>query len=665
MMLFNIPLAEDGKLVQQAGSIVGGKIIAACLLHPGQRLECRPIQYMQGRFVHAFGQGLVKSVAAEIREQQKPLFQVFCKDCRDLQAGLGQTFCHMQEGATVLAFGRRVHDNGCAVCCVDTEVPAETGVAGCWPQGSGRQAQVRRQACQPIMQLRQTAVRLREVSGFHVLGHSLTIIPARLFLQEGNASTGPAVVPKYNPFFEGETFVRSVWWTLFIALGCGQAAAAAPPQPEAIKIQASGDFEISSKLRTHILDEDQMSAFLVADDIRAEEDGRVVLSGNAEVRRIDTVVKGDEIDYHRSTGQLQVRGNGLLMREANIVQAPAFDYNVDAETGEISEPNFWLGATGGAGQAERADIFSHDHMRLNQVTYTGCPCPDPAWYIKSRQVDLHFEDNEGIARHGTLYFKNVPILYSPYLTFPIRKERKSGFLLPTYGTSTAGGMDFSLPYYFNLAPNYDLTLTPRILAKRGLQMGAEFRYLGQSYVGSLQGTYLNDDRAANRDRWYYGIQHQQALGGGLHASFDIRRVSDDDYFRDFSSLGLNEATNTWLPSTATLSWWNSPYIGGSLSVQKYQTLQDRNAQYLVPQYDKLPELFVRAAHYDWGGFDVVSENYVTRFSMPFYSGTLSEFDYYRDHRIAPDGDRLTSYTTIAYPIVKAGWYVTPKVGLHL
>ena len=206
-------------------------------------------------------------------------------------------------------------------------------------------------------------------------------------------------------------------------------------------------------------------------------------------------------------------------------------------------------------------------MRLNDVTYTGCPCPDPAWYIRSPQVDLHFEDNEGIARHGTLYFKNVPILYSPYLSFPIRKERKSGFLLPTYGTSTAGGVEFSVPYYFNLAPNYDLTLTPRIMVKRGLQLGAEFRYLGESYHGQMQGTYLHDDREANRDRWYYGWQHSQALGGGLSANFDIRRVSDDDYFRDFSSFGLNEATNTWLPSTASLSWWNSPYIGGSLSVQ--------------------------------------------------------------------------------------------------
>lgn len=460
--------------------------------------------------------------------------------------------------------------------------------------------------------------------------------------------------------------MRSVWWSILIAYGCGQAAVAAPAQVEAIKAQIGTDLQVSSKLRTHVLEEDQMSAFLIADDIQSDEEGTVVLTGNAEVRRIDSVVKGDRIDYHRSTGQLKVRGNGLIMREASIVKAPGFDYNIDAETGEITEPDFWLGATGGAGQAESADIFSTNHMRLNRVTYSGCPCPDPAWYIKSRQVDLRFEENEGVARHGTLYFKNVPILYSPYLTFPIRKERKSGFLMPTYGTSTAGGMEFSVPYYFNLAPNYDLTLTPRIMAKRGLQLGSEFRYLGHTYSGTLEGTYLNSDREADRDRWYYGVKHSQALVGGLRANIDVRKVSDDDYFRDFSAFGLNEASTSWLASSASLSWAGSPYVSGSLSVHKYQTLQDRNTDnYLQPQYDKLPELNIRAARYDWGGFDVVSENYATRFSMPFYSGTLSAFDEYRDTRIAPDGDRFSSYTSVAYPIVRAGWYLTPKAGLHL
>src|SRR5690606_33911236 len=196
-----------------------------------------------------------------------------------------------------------------------------------------------------------------------------------------------------------------------------------------------------------------------------------------------------------------------------------------------SDPNFWLGATGGAGTASRADIFSRSHMRLADVNYSGCPCPDPSWYIKSPRVDLHFDENEGIARNGVLYFKDVPILYSPWLSFPIKKERKSGFLLPTYGTSSTGGFELTVPYYFNLAPNYDATLIPRYMAKRGTQLGGEFRYLGRKYSGQVYGTYLGNDKMADRNRWYYSAQHGHSLGGGVNASFDIRRVSDDDYFR--------------------------------------------------------------------------------------------------------------------------------------
>src|SRR5690606_25579133 len=137
------------------------------------------------------------------------------------------------------------------------------------------------------------------------------------------------------------------------------------------------------------------------------------------------------------------------------------------------------------------------------------------------------------------------------------------------------------------------------------------------------------------------------------------------YFRDFSTFGLNESTNNYLPSTARLGWSGSPYFRASVAAYKYQTLQDRTTNYRRPQYDKLPELYVRGARYNWGGFDLQSDNYATRFVMPFYSGRLSEFDQYRDQRLAPNGTRYSSYSTMSFPVVRAGWYVTPKAGIHL
>lgn len=463
--------------------------------------------------------------------------------------------------------------------------------------------------------------------------------------------------------------MRLVWWALLLAAGALPAAQAQQSASPAAAGVALKGLQVAPKLQVHKnIDENDMSTFLVADKIENDQDGRVVLTGKAEVRRIDAIVKGDRIDYQRSTGDVRVRGNGLILRDASLITGPAFDYNVDKETGQISEPDFWLGATGGAGTAARAEMFSRNHMRLTDVSYSGCPCPDPAWYIKSPKVDLHFDENEGIARDGVLYFKDFPILYSPYLSFPVRKERKSGFLLPTYGTSSSGGFEVSVPYYFNLAPNYDLTLIPRYLSKRGLQMGAEFRYLGQDYGGQFYGTYLPNDRAADRKRWYYALQHVHGLGGGLSASLDVRRVSDDDYFRDFSSFGLSESSYTYLPSSAGLSWSGQQYFHASLYAHTYQTLQDKSGSYLLPQYDRLPELYVQGARYNWGGFDLRSDNYATRFVMPkFKYGThpypaqASGLQPYQSY----DGTRFSSYTTVSYPIMRAGWHVIPKAGLHL
>ncbi len=422
---------------------------------------------------------------------------------------------------------------------------------------------------------------------------------------------------------------------------------------------------VSPQLSVRPMAEEDMTVYLIGDQMEATDDGKMRILGQAQVRRIDSVVKGDQIDYDRETGEVVVTGNGLIMRDGSISYSPSFRYNLDAETGTMQAPRFWLGDSGGAGVASEAELLSRNHTRLQSVVYSGCPCPEPAWYIKSPTLDLYSAENEGVAKHGVLYFKGVPLLYSPYLSFPIRKERKSGFLMPTYGMTTRSGLDISIPYYLNLAPNYDATLTPRFLAKRGLMLGGEFRYLGRGYNAELNGTYLARDKERDFARWFTMAKFNQRLGAGFSWSADMRRVSDDDYFRDFSSFGLNDATVQDLTSTVGLAWGGSKYVSASVRAYKYQTLQDATSSYRTPQYDRLPEFRVNARHYDWGGFDLVSENTATRFRMPFYSGRYTEFDRWRSQRRVPDGSRLSSYTTLSYPVVRSGWYVTPKAGLHM
>lgn len=417
-------------------------------------------------------------------------------------------------------------------------------------------------------------------------------------------------------------------------------------------LRATPQLRSSTSLREHNPPDDSVPSYLQADDIQGDPNANVTLTGNAEVRRIDGVVKGDKIDYRDNTGATDLQGSVRMMRGGTLVTGPAAQFNMDTDSGEIESPNFWIGANGGTARADRAEIFSRSQMRLTNVQYSGCPCPNPSWYIKADSADLDFDENEGVARNGVLYFKDVPLFGLPYLTFPVKKERKSGFLVPTYGLTSNSGLDLSIPYYFNLAPNYDLTLQPRYLSKRGPQLGAEFRYMGQSYSGDMVGTYMSRDQDTGERRWMFRSRHQQFLGGGFTADWDYARVSDNDYFRDFSTLGLNEASTTYLPQRGRVGW-SDRYWNAYAQVYKYQTLQDEDAL-LAPPYNKVPELYLKGSRYDANGFDLEWTNTAVRFERPLLNG----------ERLGPDGDRLQSYLTASYPIVRPGWFVVPKAGIH-
>ncbi|WP_333904417.1 LPS-assembly protein LptD [Achromobacter insolitus] len=450
--------------------------------------------------------------------------------------------------------------------------------------------------------------------------------------------------------------MRKVRWLILsavsVAAGAVQAQGSPGSAPAASSTSATPVLRTSPGLRIHRLPDDSIPAFMEADTIDGDPDSDLTLTGNAQVRRIDSVIKGDRINYRKDTGEVDVQGSARMMRDGTLVIGPNATFNVDKSSGQIEKPNFWMGANGGFAVAEHADIFSRSQMRLQTVTYSGCACETPSWYIKAKTVDIDFDENEGVARSGVLYFKDVPILASPYMTFPVKRERKSGFLMPTYGTTSQGGFDFSIPYYLNLAPNYDMTVQPRYFSKRGLQLGGEFRYLGQTYRGIVDGTYLPSDNLTGTDRWMFWSSHQQTFSHGLYADWDFAKVSDDNYYRDISQLGLNQASTTYLPQRGRVGW-SSDYWSAYAQVYKYQTLQDPEAP-LSPPYDKEPELYLRGARYDWGGFDVDWTSTAVRFKKPLLNGVRS----------GPQGDRLQSYPTVSYPIVRPGWFVVPKAGVN-
>lgn len=428
---------------------------------------------------------------------------------------------------------------------------------------------------------------------------------------------------------------------------------------------------VSPMLSSPALANDEIVTF--TDSGRADvtdNTNRIRLEGKSQIRRPDAILKADAIEYDRSTGTVTATGNARLLRDGNLITGPGLRYNVDKVNGTIESPVYNL-ATGAHGQAGVANIVDDNHVNLQDATYSGCGCENPFWQIRSSRVDLYNDENEGIAEDGTLYIKGVPVLWSPYLTFPVRAEKKTGFLAPTYGMTSRSGLDITVPYFINLDPQYDLTLFPRYLSKRGLQLGAEFRYMQPTYSGTLAGTYLPNDSEADRKRWMYSWRHVQSLGSALGFNFqlsvDWNAVSDDDYYRDFTDMQtVTQADKTYLNRNITLGFYGNKYWDGYLQVQKYQTLQDSTSDVIYGQYEKVPELRIHGQRFDWHGFDLETTNTLTRFEYPRYFGPKLTEDVIdrTDGHLRPDGTRLTSYSTISYPITRPGWYITPKVGLH-
>ena len=444
--------------------------------------------------------------------------------------------------------------------------------------------------------------------------------------------------------------------SLWVLLGLGIAAAHAQPSPIAATPAIVGPgLRVSPLLERSTVPDKEMPAFLEGTQMEGDGLGNAKLRGKASVRRQDAVLKANIIDYNKRTGVMDAQVNARLIRDGNVITGTSIIYNSEDGTASIDQPNFWVD-NGGAGVGSWADVFNRDQMSLTDVTYSGCPCPQPSWYIETEKLDLDYAANEGVAKNGVLYFKDVPILASPYLTFPIKKERKSGFLLPTFGNTSTTGADYTQPYYFNIAPNYDATLQARAMSKRGVQLGGEFRYLGESYKGQMAGTYLSKDLQTGEDRWLYSAQHSQSFGRGFFGAYNVNGVSDSKYFDDFASLGINQTVISALPRTVGGGWGNE-YINTGVQASTFQTLSG------IPQYNKLPEYTLNAARFDFGGFDVQSLNTATEFQAPldrrFAYGPGGSL------RWRPDGQRLLSYNSIAYPIVRPGWYITPKIAMSL
>ena len=412
---------------------------------------------------------------------------------------------------------------------------------------------------------------------------------------------------------------------------------------------------------------EQLPSHIRAEQISGQADINVVLEGGAELRRGDTIIRADKVEYNLPDDTVHAQGNVHINSGGNIYQGTSLKLQVDAFQGDFNEATYQFLATQGHGDAERIEFLDRENSVVHQATYTTCLRDDsaswePDWMIRAKRITLDRNEDVGVAYGGALEFKGVPILPIPAISFPLSDKRKSGLLPPTIGVDSVSGFEYSQPYYWNIAPNRDATITPTIMSKRGVSLDTEFRYLEPNYDGSLDLQYMPNDKLRDRDRWGYNWRHNTALNspfGALGLKWNLLRVSDNDYWRDFSRLPGDSSDSRYsdqrlLSSDGRLSW-----AGGnhrvSLYAQQWQVLQDPEAP-IAPPFNRMPQLQWSYDTTQWAtqGWDVVLRADTTRFEAD---------NWYGEKNIA-NGQRSFAHFAASRPFLLPGGFVTPKVQLQ-
>ena len=399
--------------------------------------------------------------------------------------------------------------------------------------------------------------------------------------------------------------------------------------------------------------------FVRGERITGRPDLETVIEGQAEIRRGGTVLRADRIEYNQPDDLAKARGNVRMNREGNVYEGTEGQIKVDSQEGFFLQPRYELIKNNGHGQASRIDFVDSARSVLRDASYTTCRRePEngggakPDWIIRASQVRLDTDTDVGEATDGRLEFKGVPILGSPYLSFPMSDARKSGWLPPSINIDNTSGLEVVAPYYVNLAPNRDATIYPGIMSRRGVNVGAEFRYLEPDYQGTARLDLMPSDRLRNRNRWGLTTSHSGTVStrfGNVGTSLSLNRVSDDDYWRDFPRA-TSSLTQRLLPTDGALSWNSGPWSLYSRAL-KWQTLQ-QTTSVITPPYDRLPQLNGRYSRVNHNGLDYSLELDTTRFRS-VSSLTLQ-----------PNAQRSFALAQMSRPFITPGSFFTPKLQLH-
>lgn len=392
----------------------------------------------------------------------------------------------------------------------------------------------------------------------------------------------------------------------------------------------------------------QQPSYIVGDRIEGQEGSISTISGNAQLDQGDRRVSSQKMTYDDKTGLALVDTGVGYYSPKLMLTSPTGKYDTNSGTGTFNDSDFLLPQRNGHGSAKVFNSLDDAHSTLVGATYTTCPPGNTDWMLVAPAMSLDTSTNTGEAWDVTIRFLDWPIFWAPYLNFPISSDRKSGFIGGNLSFDVINGVELSAPYYMNLADNYDATLFPRIITKRGIQMGGEFRWLTPINSGLVYGDYLPHDQVANRERSQFIFKNNTTPDDFNTVSSLYEWVSDDNYFHDLDS---NLITNSNSILQRRLRYTYDDEADWFL-LSQFEDFQIINPQ-IPPErfaYRRLPQVLL-----DWTNNGDLTG--------PQYNLYGEAVRFQRDERIG--AWRTDLKPSVSLPVSDAGAYFTPTLAWRL
>jgi LPS-assembly protein len=405
------------------------------------------------------------------------------------------------------------------------------------------------------------------------------------------------------------------------------------------------------------------------DQLHDTENENTVVQGNVALSRGDQFLGTDQLTYNRETGDYVAEGNVRYQDAGMRVVAEKASGNQDADTHRIEDVQYQLKRRRGNGGAEAIEMQGAEGT-LYGSTYSTCDPGQRVWELRAGRIDIDTEKGMGVAHHATLRIGKVPVLHVPWFMFPIDDRRRTGLLYPSISLSGRNGFDYRQPVYINIAPNYDATLNPRYMSKRGASLGGEFRWLYGSGRGEFRGHWMPHDNLPGDEPERYQINGVDDLpednrgllrlnaihrfGGNWHTRADVGWVSDTHYFEDFSN-SLYGISSYSVKSTVGLygrgRWWDAGLMAEHHQLADY-TLTERN----LP-FSRLPRGYLNYAQTFNNVFELGADIEGVRFAhadVDPFGTTVPDYS-------VPGGSRFDFKPYVSLPLEGASWFFKPKI----